>query len=175
MEFDKRIDFLESMHNIMLHLNDEDAYMQWVELVPDEPDAEDFSFIASGDVEFEDAIQWYKTLTKEYMKYGIDIYSSGTLQQLKEKINLIKSIKTISDEYPKEAKEEFGFNLDAMTMHILVTEDKAFNEFIQSFEDVTKKYQGYLFEDLIHKLNQQIEIEQFEAPYEEERNEEYCD
>ena len=38
----ERADFVRSMNNIMVHMNDENAYMKWITVVPDGADEEDF-------------------------------------------------------------------------------------------------------------------------------------
>lgn len=46
---------LKAMHEVVMCLNDEDAIEPWLFLVPDEPDEDDFAFIA-GDHELMDAV-----------------------------------------------------------------------------------------------------------------------
>lgn len=47
---DTRKDLLKQMHEyVRLHIDDEEAYMDWIVLVPDEPDEEDFENIAEDE------------------------------------------------------------------------------------------------------------------------------
>lgn len=41
----ERADFVRSMNNIMVHMNDENAYMKWITVVPDGADEEHFTTI----------------------------------------------------------------------------------------------------------------------------------
>ena len=48
------------MHNTMLHMNNENAYMEWTALgVPDEPGLIDYELIAEDDVEFKSCTEWF--------------------------------------------------------------------------------------------------------------------
>lgn len=48
----ERADFVRSMNNIMVHMNDEDAYMKWIQVVPDGATQEDFEAIADIYIRF---------------------------------------------------------------------------------------------------------------------------
>lgn len=67
-----RISVLKSMHNIMIHMNNEDAYWRWVTLgVPDEPSEDDYIFIASNDESFKECVEHFTDVFKEYADDGI--------------------------------------------------------------------------------------------------------
>lgn len=70
---DDRTDFVRSMDNIITHLNDEDAYMKWVQLVPDGATQEDFETIADDEDLFDSTVYLFKDLMDRYMKNGIYI------------------------------------------------------------------------------------------------------
>ena len=67
----ERADFVRSMNNIMVHMNDENAYMKWIEVVPDGADEEDFKAIADDEELFDGVVYLFKDLTERYMKNGI--------------------------------------------------------------------------------------------------------
>ena len=70
---DDRTDFVRSMDNIITHLNDEDAYMKWVQVVPDGATQEDFETIADDEDLFDSTVYLFKDLMGRYMKNGIYI------------------------------------------------------------------------------------------------------
>ena len=49
----ERADFVRSMNNIMVHMNDENAYMKWITVVPDGPDEQDSKAIPDDEDLFE--------------------------------------------------------------------------------------------------------------------------
>ena len=66
-----RIKELKAMHNTMLHMNNESAYMDWIALgVPDEPNEDDFESIAESDEEFKDCTKWFLKVLANYYKDG---------------------------------------------------------------------------------------------------------
>ena len=69
----ERADFVRSMNNIMVHMNDEDAYMKWITVVPDGATQEDFEAIADDEELFDSTMYLFKDLMDRYMKNGIYI------------------------------------------------------------------------------------------------------
>lgn len=69
----ERADFVRSMNNIMVHMNDEDAYMKWIQVVPDGATQEDFEAIADNEELFDGTVYLFKDLMDGYMKNGIYI------------------------------------------------------------------------------------------------------
>lgn len=67
----ERADFVRSMNNIMVHMNDENACMKWITVVPDEADEEDFKTIADNEELFDGVVYLFKNLMERYMKNGI--------------------------------------------------------------------------------------------------------
>lgn len=68
-----RADFVRSMNNIITHLNDEDAYMKWIQVVPDGAVQDDFEAIADDEDLFDSTVYLFKDLMERYMKNGIYI------------------------------------------------------------------------------------------------------
>ena len=66
---DSRTKLLKTLHNIMINMNDENAYMTWIYIVPDEPTEEDFVSIACNDKDFEEVLDLFISLFTEY-KYA---------------------------------------------------------------------------------------------------------
>lgn len=69
----ERADFVRSMNNIMVHMNDEDAYMKWIQVVPDGATQDDFEAIADNEELFDGTVYLFKDLMERYMKNGIYI------------------------------------------------------------------------------------------------------
>ena len=67
-----RKEILRYMHECMIYMNHEDAYMTWIiNGVPDCPSEYDFESIAENEEEFYEVVGlWYRLYTK-YRKYGM--------------------------------------------------------------------------------------------------------
>lgn len=64
---DMRINFLKQMHEyIQFHINDENAYMIWILIVPDDPQEDDFEFIAEDEELWTSACTTFGKIIKEY-------------------------------------------------------------------------------------------------------------
>lgn len=62
-----RINFLKQMHEyVRFHINDENAYMTWILIVPDEPQEDDFEFIANDEDLWTSACSTFGKLVKRY-------------------------------------------------------------------------------------------------------------
>lgn len=59
-----RIEQLKAMHELMRNANDEEIYMAWIYTVPDEPEDEDFEYIAMDDQEYNDCFDTFIDLIK---------------------------------------------------------------------------------------------------------------
>lgn len=70
---DERTDFVRSMNDIMVHMNDENAYMKWIQVVPDGATQDDFEAIADDEELFDETVYLFKDIMKQYMKNGIYI------------------------------------------------------------------------------------------------------
>lgn len=62
----ERFDAVISMHFMVCNMNDENAYMIWIYLMPDEADEFDFIDFALDEEMFGDAVELFKKLWKNY-------------------------------------------------------------------------------------------------------------
>lgn len=66
-ELTRRITVLKNCHEIMMHLNNEDAYFQWIVCgVPDCPTEEDFESICGEDSSYIDCLTLFQGILEEY-------------------------------------------------------------------------------------------------------------
>lgn len=71
--FQERAKLIKAMHTIMLAMNDERAYMAWIDVVPDCPYEEDFFYIA-GDVElYDETCKLFRHILSTYGKSGFTV------------------------------------------------------------------------------------------------------
>lgn len=73
MNTKERAEFVQSMNNVVRHLNDENAYMHWITVVPDEAEQADFEDIADDEELFDEAVYLFKNIMERYLKNGIYI------------------------------------------------------------------------------------------------------
>lgn len=61
------------MHTIVQSMNNEDAYAEWINCMPDEPSEEDFEMFADEEnIElFTELMNSFVNITKRYMKDGL--------------------------------------------------------------------------------------------------------
>lgn len=80
---------VESMHKVIMTLNNEEAYGHWIILgVPDCPSQEDFEYFAEDEQEFEELVTLFHNLLKEFGEDGV--YSSAsTFEERKEVLQAI--------------------------------------------------------------------------------------
>ena len=65
-----RIIQLRAMHTLMQYANDENIYMTWIYLVPDEPSDEDFEYIAIDDEQYNECFDLFiKLIAKNGNRY----------------------------------------------------------------------------------------------------------
>lgn len=62
---------LKLMHNVMMSMNNENAYYSWIYVCPDEPSEDDFIYIASNEDEYKDCEDTFYSLFKKYAKDGL--------------------------------------------------------------------------------------------------------
>ena len=67
----ERIELLKAMHTIVCDFNHENAYMRWINLVPDCPSEDDFADMAEDDGDMESAVKLFFALINHYGKYGL--------------------------------------------------------------------------------------------------------
>lgn len=72
-ELQERTKAIKAMNFLINSLMDEDAYMRWISIVPDEVTDEDLEFIASDEENdlFKDATLLFIKLMKEYGDSGL--------------------------------------------------------------------------------------------------------
>ena len=65
-----RIAQLKAMHTLMCEANDENIYMRWIYLMPDQPSEEDFADIAINDEQYHDCFNLFiKLIAKNGNRY----------------------------------------------------------------------------------------------------------
>lgn len=57
-----RMEQIKLMHELMLSANDENIYMTWIFVMPDEPDEDDFAWFAEDDERYEELCDLFKRL-----------------------------------------------------------------------------------------------------------------
>ena len=70
LEVKQRVCILRSMDYIIRTMQHENAYEEWILVVPDEADEQDFEEIAQDDEGWSETCSWFRTLVKRYGKYG---------------------------------------------------------------------------------------------------------
>lgn len=65
-QINERTNLLIKLHSIMICMNDENAYMEWIVTVPDEPTREDFEDIAQDDKFFNEVLKEFMRIFNEY-------------------------------------------------------------------------------------------------------------
>jgi hypothetical protein len=68
-QISSRVELLERLHKIILNMNHENAYMNWITFVPDEPSVDDFVSIAEDNTDFNYALYLFMKIFKTYSKY----------------------------------------------------------------------------------------------------------
>lgn len=66
-----RMNLVGGMNEYVKCMNDENAYMSWIMIVPDEATEEDLQDIAEDDEMFQEVVELFNRLVK---KYGNDLY-----------------------------------------------------------------------------------------------------
>ena len=78
-----RIELLKAMHTIVCNFNHENAYMSWINLVPDCPSEEDFVDMAEDDDDMDEAVKLFFALIKRYGKYGLVVQGDWNQHEFK--------------------------------------------------------------------------------------------
>lgn len=71
-----RTEHVKAMNLVIRNMNDETAYMEWINLVPDQAMELDYVDIADDEEMFGDVCLVFRTLIKDYGKHGF--YLGGT-------------------------------------------------------------------------------------------------
>lgn len=64
-----RVELLERLHEVIRNMNHENAYMNWITFVPDEPSTDDFVSIAEDETDFNDTLTLFMRIFERYNKY----------------------------------------------------------------------------------------------------------
>ena len=65
-----RVKQLKAMHELMLNANDEEIYMSWICIMPDEPSEEDFVDIALDDEQYNECFDTFvRLITRNGNRY----------------------------------------------------------------------------------------------------------
>ena len=68
MTKEERIELLKCMHKAIMNIDDETAYMHWIVLgVPDEPQENDFDYIAEDDESFIECVKLFCNLVRDFL------------------------------------------------------------------------------------------------------------
>lgn len=70
-EVQRKAKVVEAMHSIMCNANDEYAYDEWIWVVPDGADYDDFVSIAEDDDTYVEVCELFARLVNKYGKGGI--------------------------------------------------------------------------------------------------------
>lgn len=62
---------IKMMHQVMMYMNDDNAYWEWVCIVPDCPDESDFEDISNDPKEMKEAETLFKALLGEFGVSGL--------------------------------------------------------------------------------------------------------
>lgn len=68
-QINSRVELLKRLHEIILNMNHENAYMHWIYVVPDEPSIDDFIGIAEDETDFNHVLYLFTKIFERYSKY----------------------------------------------------------------------------------------------------------
>ena len=63
--FEARLNQLKAMHSLMCEANDENIYMAWILVMPDEPSEDDFQYIALDEELYNECWDRFRSLIKK--------------------------------------------------------------------------------------------------------------
>ena len=66
-----RLNNVKLMHNTMIDMNNENAYMAWIWEMPDEPQEDDFEWFAEDEERYAELYDYFMKLFKHYAKDGL--------------------------------------------------------------------------------------------------------
>ena len=75
----EKFELLKAMHTLVMAMNDENAYLTWINVIPDGADDEELMEIAADDDEeiYRDACHTFREICGRYMKYGFYLGGYG--------------------------------------------------------------------------------------------------
>ena len=71
MTYQERLRNTKLMHETMLCMNNEDAYMVWIYTMPDCPQEDDFEWFAEDEYQFNDLYATFFRILNRYLKDGL--------------------------------------------------------------------------------------------------------
>lgn len=71
MTYTERFKNVRLMHETMLSMNNEDAYMDWIWTMPDEPSDDDFEWFAADEKEYNELHIVFQRIMLRYMDDGL--------------------------------------------------------------------------------------------------------
>lgn len=104
-DFEQKLHNVKMMHEIMLSMNDENAYDSWIYTMPDEPSEDDFAWFAEDEDEYAELLETFDRLYNRYCKYGLYKPAPEAIQFLKD--NGFKDCEII-----EESLDESKFKLE---------------------------------------------------------------
>jgi hypothetical protein len=69
--YEIRLNNVKLMHETMLDMNNEDAYMAWIWEMPDCPNEDDFEWFAEDEDRYMELYNYFMKLLKRYAKDGL--------------------------------------------------------------------------------------------------------
>lgn len=73
---DFNLDLIKGMNAIMISMNDESAYMEWINTVPDCATEDDFEYICEDADLFKETIHEFVRIFNKYIKSGLFIQTT---------------------------------------------------------------------------------------------------
>lgn len=71
MNYEIRFKNVKLMHDTMIDMNNESAYMTWIYEMPDEPQEDDFEWFAEDEERYMELYDYFIKLLKRYAKDGL--------------------------------------------------------------------------------------------------------
>lgn len=70
-----KLEHIKAMHTIISSMNNEDAYMEWINCMPDQPTEDDFLFFTEDENQnlFDELSNLFINIMKHYLKDGLFI------------------------------------------------------------------------------------------------------
>lgn len=82
--YEIRLNNVKLMHETMLDMNNEYAYMNWIYEMPDCPSEEDFVWFAEDIDRYEELYNYFMKLVNRYKKDGLFRPSDSTIEFINE-------------------------------------------------------------------------------------------
>lgn len=86
-KYEIRLNNVKLMHDTMIDMNNEDAYMAWIWEMPDEPQEDDFEWFAEDEERYMELYNYFMKLLKRYAKDGL-YRPSESVQNFVSKIGI---------------------------------------------------------------------------------------